>query len=155
TLLSTISYLGNPGEVIKYGIAFFAGQLAIPFSMAVVLFLWVPFFMRLRLTSAYEYLEHRFDQRARLLAGLFFLLLRFCWVSGVIYTASLALSRMTDQNIYAIVICVGVAATVYTSIGGLAAIIWTDVLQFLMLIGGTFITIGYVVVVTGTGPTEW
>src|SRR5262245_21544306 len=54
TLLSTISYLAVPGEVIKNGVAIFAGYLGIPFSMCVVLFVWVPFFMRLRLTSAYE-----------------------------------------------------------------------------------------------------
>src|SRR5665213_1776656 len=76
TLLSTITYLGMPGEVIKNGIAIFSGYLAYPFAMAFIMLLLVPFFMRLRLTSAYEYLDRRFDYRARLLGGLLFLLLR-------------------------------------------------------------------------------
>lgn len=155
TLMSTISYMGLPGEAIKYGFAFFCGYLALPFSMAVVLCLWVPFFMRLHMTSAYEYLETRFDYRARLLAGLLFLLLRLGWMSLVVYTASLALAQMTDLPLLAIVAAVGLAATVYTCIGGMSAIIWTDVLQFLMLFGGVVIIVGYVVLTTGTGPTHW
>ena len=69
TLMSTMTYLGVPGEVVKHGVGSSCGYLAVPFSMAVVLLLWVPFFMRLRLTSAYEYLEQRFNYRGRLLAG--------------------------------------------------------------------------------------
>ena len=76
TLLSTITYLGSPGEMIKNGIGWFSGYIAIPAAMVVVLLVWIPFFMRLRLTSAYEYLEQRFDGRVRLLAGVLFLLLR-------------------------------------------------------------------------------
>ncbi|MBI3864836.1 MAG: sodium:solute symporter, partial [Planctomycetia bacterium] len=61
TLFSTISYLGSPGEMIKHGIGMSLGILAIPLSMAVVTLVWIPFFMQLRVTSAYEYLEHRFS----------------------------------------------------------------------------------------------
>lgn len=155
TLMSTMTYLGTPGEVIKHGIAMWCGLLAIPFSMAVVLLLWVPFFMRLRMTSAYEYIENRFDARARLLASGLFLLLRLGWMSLVMYTAGLALSQMTDLPLLWIVGCVGVGATIYTCIGGMGAVIWTDVLQFLMLFGGTLITLGYVLWATGTGPLDW
>lgn len=155
TLLSTISYLGVPGEVIKNGVALFAGYLAIPFSMLVVLFVWVPFFMRLRMTSAYEYLERRFDYRARLLAGGLFLLLRLGWISLVMYTASLALARMTELPLLAVIVTVGAAATVYTCVGGIRAVIWNDVLQFVMLFGGTFVTIGYVMWSTNSGPLQW
>src|SRR4029079_10577867 len=61
TLFSTISYLGVPGEVIKNGVTLFCGYLAIPFTFLVIMYLWVPFFMRLKLTSAYEYLDKRFN----------------------------------------------------------------------------------------------
>lgn len=155
TLMSTVSYMGVPGEVIKYGIALFCGYLALPFSMTVVLLLWVPFFMRLRMTSAYEYLEKRFDYRARLLAGTLFLLLRLGWMSVVVYTASLALAQMTHLPLLWIVGVVGLAATGYTCVGGMSAIIWTDVLQFIMLFGGVLITLGYVIWATGTGPWHW
>ncbi len=186
TLMSTITYLGVPGEMIKHGVALFIGYLSVPFSMAVVLLLWVPFFMRLRLTSAYEYLECRFNYGARLLGGLLFLLLRLGWMSLVMYTASLALAEMTrslisadaidpvaswiavgptnladnlpllrDTLLFWVIGVVGLAATVYTAVGGIRAVIWTDVLQFLMLFGGTWLVLGYVFWTTGTGPTYW
>lgn len=186
TLMSTISYLGVPGEMIKHGVAMFVGQLSIPLSMTVVLLLWVPFFMRLRLTSAYEYLELRFNYPARLLGGGLFLLLRLGWMSLVMYTASLALAEMTrsalpagavdplaawlngdaagneavlplwgETFLFWVIGIVGLAATVYTALGGIRAVIWTDVLQFLMLFGGTWFILGYVLWTTGTGPTHW
>ena len=65
TLLSTNTYLGAPGEMISYGPAYFFGFLAYPIAAAIVLVLWIPFFMRLRLTSAYEYLEQRYDRAGK------------------------------------------------------------------------------------------
>lgn len=171
TLLSTITYLGFPGEVIKNGIAIFAGYLAFPFVMAFILLLLVPFFMRLRMTSAYEYLERRFDYRTRLLGGLLFLLLRLGWISVVVYTASLALVAMTRgpleallatnaltagcEPLYVVVVAVGLASTIYASIGGMRAVIWTDVVQTFMLFGGAALIIGYVFWATGAGPSLW
>ena len=75
TLLSSLTYVGLTGEVVKNGIAGFMMQLAILPAALVVIPIFIPFFMRLRFTSAYEYLEHRFDYRTRLLGGGLFLLL--------------------------------------------------------------------------------
>ena len=172
TLLSTITYLGSPGEMIRYGVAYFAGYMAIPAVVLVVMYLWIPFFMRLRMTSAYEFLEHRFDYRARLLGGVLFLLLRLGWMSMVVYTASMAMVQMTREPMYALVErlgftdhyavslylvigITGLVATLYTCFGGMRAVIWTDVLQSFMLFGGVFIIIIYVMAMTGTGPSTW
>lgn len=172
TLLSTITYLGSPGEMIRYGVAYFVGYLCIPLVALVVIYLWIPFFMRLHMTSAYEYLESRFNYRVRLLAGVLFLLLRLGWMSMVVYTASMAMVQMTREPLYAFVASLGftdvpaaalylligvtgVVATIYTCVGGMRAVIWTDVLQSAMLFGGVFLIIGYVAVMTGTGPATW
>lgn len=172
TLLSTITYLGSPGEMIRYGIAYFAGYLSIPLVALIVIYLWIPFFMRLRMTSAYEYLENRFDYRVRLIAGLLFLFLRLGWMSMVVYTASMAMVQMTREplyrltdalgftepstaSLYLLIAVTGVAATAYTCLGGMRAVIWTDVLQSFMLFGGVFVIIIYVIAVTGTGPGTW
>ncbi len=182
TLMSSISYMGVPGEMIKNGVAMFAQYLALPFSMSVVLFVWVPFFMRLKFTSAYEYLERRFDVQTRIIGSMLFLLLRLGWMSMVTYVGSLALTQMVGTLIpagmidpianwldptaatpimlrasflYWIIVAVGLSATVYGSVGGFRAAIWNDVLQSLMLFGGTVVTLGYVVWTTGTGPMEW
>ncbi|WP_010586759.1 sodium:solute symporter family transporter [Schlesneria paludicola] len=182
TLMSSISYMGVPGEMIKNGVAMFAQYLALPFSMMVVLGVWVPFFMRLRFTSAYEYLERRFDVQTRVIGSLLFFLLRMGWMSMVTYVGSLALTQMLgtlvpagmsdpllsllggspetpilfrETLLYWIVVVVGLSATVYSSVGGFRAAIWNDVLQSLMLFGGTIVTLGYVFWTTGTGPSDW
>ncbi|MFO0919931.1 MAG: sodium/solute symporter [Planctomycetaceae bacterium] len=163
TLFSTLSYLGMPGEAIKNGFGVALGILASPLSMAVVMFLWIPFFMRLRLTSAYEYLERRYNYAVRLIGAGLFILLRLGWMSMVIFAASLALDRvkgpdldwLPGPDLYWWIGLIGVVAAVYTAVGGIEAMIWTDVLQCLLLLIGIFLTIGYVMIVDGTGPMDW
>ena len=168
TLLSTNTFLGAPGEMIKYGPAYVFGFVAYPFIALVVLFLWIPFFMRLRMTSAYEYLEHRFDYRARFVGGLLFLCMRLGWMSMVVYTASRAMVAMANEPlsrlaewvsaphpVYPVIAAIGLAATIYACIGGMRAVIWTDVLQALMLFGGVFMIIGYVTWSEGTSIGIW
>ncbi len=163
TLFSTLTYLGMPGETIKNGIGVFAGYLAVPFSMSVVTLLWIPFFMRLRLTSAYEYLELRYNYATRLLGGSLFVLLRLGWMSMVIFAASMALDRvkgpdwtwLPGNDLYWWIGLVGFVAAIYTSVGGIQAMIWTDVLQCLLLLTGVLMAIATVIVVDGSGPVEW
>ncbi len=170
TLLSTVTFLGSPGEMIKHGVGIFWGILAVPFCMVVVFFLWIPFFMRLRMTSVYEYLELRFNYSARVVAAVLFILLRLGWMGVVVYTSSLALTTMTVESfavdgivsdtlrqnyMYGVIAVVGLFATVYTTVGGFRAVIWTDVIQFIVLFGGALLTLGYVMFSTGTGPIDW
>jgi SSS family solute:Na+ symporter len=155
TLLSSLTYVGLTGEVVKNGIAGFMMQLAILPAALIVIPLFIPFFMRLRFTSAYEYLEHRFDYRTRLLGGGLFLLLRIGWVSMVMYTGSLALATMTGWNLYAVILVLGLFATLYTCLGGLEGVVWTDVLQALMLFGGAAAIVLYVWIDSGEGPLAW
>ena len=163
TLFSTLSYLGMPGEMIKNGMGVFMGILAAPLSMAVIMLLWIPFFMRLKLTSAYEYLELRFNYPVRLIGASLFVLLRLGWMSMVIFAASMALDRvkgpdllwLPGPDIYWWIGIVGVIAAIYTAVGGIQAMIWTDVLQCLLLLAGVLLAIGYVAAVDGTGPVDW
>jgi SSS family solute:Na+ symporter len=175
TLMSTLTYLGAPGEMIKNGVAQFLGILALPFVFLIVWSLWVPFFMRLRLTSAYEYLEMRFGPRARLLGVILYLYMRFLWMGAIIYSASLALALITRDTapnaiayltggvlqfdegswFYFVLISTGVVSTVYTMLGGISAVIWTDVIQMIVLFLGAVFTLIVVAVETGTGPIVW
>ncbi|MBM3972463.1 MAG: hypothetical protein FJ302_21790 [Planctomycetes bacterium] len=163
TLFSTLSYLGMPGEMIKNGMGVFLGILAAPLSMAVIMLLWIPFFMRLQLTSAYEYLELRFSYPVRLIGAALFVLLRLGWMSMVIFAASMALDRvkgpdilwLPGEDIYWWIGLVGIIAAIYTAVGGIQAMIWTDVLQCLLLLAGVLLAIGYVATVDGTGPVDW
>ena len=99
SLLSTITFLGMPGEMFRTGVAPLTPQLALPLLPAVVCFLWIPFFMQLHLTSAYEYLERRFNYTVRALAAVFCLLLLFGWISVVVLTASRAMAEIADINL--------------------------------------------------------
>ncbi|WP_437227492.1 sodium:solute symporter family transporter [Planctomicrobium sp. SH661] len=163
TLFSTLTYLGTPGEVIKHGIGLFSGYLAIPLSALVITRLWIPFYMRLGLTSAYEYLELRFSYSIRAIGASLFLLLRLGWMSMVVFAASMALDRvkgpdltfLPGPDLYWWILVVGVVAAVYTSIGGIQAMIWTDVLQCLLLLAGTLMVISAVMTAEGTGPLHW
>ncbi len=163
TMLSTLTYLGAPGEMIKHGVGLFIGYLSIPLSALVITLLWIPFYMRLRLTNAYEYLERRFSPAARLTGASLFILLRLGWMSMVIFAASFALDRvkgddlawLPGQDIYWWVGLIGLAAALYTVMGGLVAMVWIDVLQMMLLVTGLLLPILYVLAVDGTGPLEW
>ncbi|MBL9085385.1 MAG: hypothetical protein JNK76_26510 [Planctomycetales bacterium] len=171
TLLSTLTYLGAPGETIKNGVALLWGYAAYVVVVPFVMMLLVPFFMRLRMTSAYEYLERRFDYRVQLLGSLMFLCLRLGWISLVMYAGSLALAQMIGGavlwlrigtwyrefpvDIFMVIWAMGIASTIYACFGGLKAVVWTDVVQAIMLFGGVFVVIGYIMFTTDTGLSTW
>ena len=163
SLLSTITYLGMPGEMFRTGVAFLTRQLPVPLVLAVVWFLWIPFFMRLNLTSAYEYLERRFNYPVRAMAAVFCLLLLFGWISVVVLTASRALAEIAQLNVswyadadmHLIILSVGMFSVLYTTLGGIRAVVWTDVIQFVVLMCGAFFTMGAVAWMTGSGLGDW
>lgn len=102
SLLSTITYLGMPGEMFRTGWLFLARELGIPIVLAVVWFVFLPFFMRLNLTSVYEYLELRFNYPTRALAAAFCILLLLGWMSVVVLTASRAMSEIVMLDLGAV-----------------------------------------------------
>jgi len=156
TMMSTISYLGTPGEMIKHGAAQATALLGHPLAWLIVTFLWIPFFMRLRLTSAYEYLDRRFGPGTRNLAVILYVYMRFVWMGLIVATASRAIAVMTEasapaaiasitggmidltgeQWFYTILIATGIVSTLYTTMCGIHAVSWTDVLQFILLFVG-------------------
>jgi len=151
TLLSTISYLANPGEMIQNGPGLFLRVLSIPIAYVIVAYWVIPFFMRLPITSAYEYLEARFGSETRTLGATLFVMVRVLWMSVVVYTASGAMARMTGAPLWLVVLCVGIFTTFYAALGGIRAVIWTDVIQFLILLGGAVFAVVYVVGYMGLG----
>jgi SSS family solute:Na+ symporter len=165
TLLSTISYLATPGEMIAMGPIIGLGVLAAPLSYFVVGYVLLPVIMRHRVTSAYEFLELRLGLGPRILAASMFILLRLVWMGVMIHVAAVAVVGVLGLNEeqaaravpLAIFLC-GIVAVVYTAMGGLRAVVTTDVVQFILLFGGALLTI---LIVTlkfdgfGWWPTEW
>lgn len=158
TVLSTISYLSVPGEILKNGVAVATSVLSFPLTFLLVGYLVIPYFMRRRAITAYEYLERRFDLKTRLFAASSFVLIRLSWMGVIVFTASLALAKIVglgSEHTWILSLAIGVIAIVYTTLGGMRAVIWTDVLQFLILLGGTLFTLSYVAFDTGSGPLTW
>jgi len=161
TLLSTISYLATPGEMIKNGPGILAGLLGIPFSFLIVGYWLLPALMQHRVTSAYELLEAKLGLGVRLLGVGMFLTLRLVWMMLLIYLTSMALVTIlgVDEGQVPLIAAVcGVVSIIYTSMGGMRAVVVTDLLQFALLFGGLLLTIGIITVQTGGFewvPTKW
>ncbi|MBD16559.1 MAG: sodium-coupled permease [Planctomycetaceae bacterium] len=161
TLLSTISYLSMPGEAVGKGPVLACGMFAYPLTYLIVAYGLLPVYMKHRVTSAYELLEVRLGLSIRLLGAVMFLVLRLFWMSLLIYLAAKAMTVMLGvgtQHIQTVVLCTGIVAVIYTSIGGLRAVVITDLMQTILLLGGAMLVI---MMVTydfggfGWVPTTW
>ena len=156
SLLSSLTYLSEPAEVWKSGVTHMTGKmLAIPFEMLIVWIFCVPFMMRFRFTSAYEYLEHRFGLATRRLGVFLFIVMVVLWMGFVVLASARALATVSGMSLFVVILTVGAVATLYTMLGGLRAVIWTDVIQVLLLIGGGLFTIGYVAFTTDSSLLDW
>ena len=155
TLLSTISYLSVPGELVKHGPGILVwGMLGIPLIIVCCGFFLIPVFMKLPITSAYELLEGRLGVGVRLTAAVIFILTRLVWMALLIYLAAKAVVVMVgwpESTTPMVVMVAGAVAVLYTALGGLRAVVITDVIQFLILFAGGLITIAMVTMDIGLG----
>lgn len=161
TMLSTVTYLAVPGELMKHGPAYMATIIAIPFIYLIVGYLIIPHIMGLPITSAYEFLEMRFGKPMRLLGCVIFLVSRLIWMGLVIFTCAKIVSHATGlppEYVKPLSFGLGVITIIYSSIGGLRAVVMTDVVQTAILFLGAIITVVMVSIkMRGLGwfPTEW
>ncbi|MGB2823209.1 MAG: sodium/solute symporter, partial [Phycisphaerae bacterium] len=136
TQLSAITFMAIPAKTFAADWRRFMGNVCIlvvaPFIIAVIL----PFFRRLDVTTAYEYLEKRFNVAARLIGSVMFVLFQFGRIGIVLFLPSIALSVVTGIDVRACILVMGALSIAYTVLGGIEAVIWTDVLQVIVLLGG-------------------
>lgn len=165
TLFSTISYLGTPGELINKGPITLLGMLSIPFAYFAVGYWIIPVYMRQRVTSAYELLEQQLGLSVRLIGAAMFVAMRLVWMSMLIYFASKAMVQMLElesRHVPYVAAISGTIAIIYSTLGGLRAVVITDLFQFLLLFSGAVMVIvivtieldGFVWVPTSWNP-EW
>ncbi len=136
TSFSAASLLGGPGEGYNHGFLYLQLQFGDLIGYGLVILLFLPFFVQLNLTTAYEYLEKRFDAKTRSLGSLCFLLFVIARLGGLLYAASLVVATVTGLPLYNAILLVGIVSVVYTATGGITAVVWTDVLQFVMIFVG-------------------
>lgn len=139
TQLSAITFMAIPA--IAYGTNWsrFVGSLMLLPILVLVIICFLPLFRGLRITTAYEYLEARFSLAPRLLASALFVLFQLGRMGIVLLLPAIALSAVTGIDTYLCIALMGVLATIYTALGGISAVIWTDVLQVVVLIGGALL----------------
>jgi SSS family transporter len=147
TIASAASFLGGPGLAFSGNLQFLQYRLAMPLVLGVICGIILPMFFRLQVYSIYEYLERRFDSRVRLVASLLFLLLKAGYLAICIYAPAIVLAEMTGLSREWIVFAVGGFTAVYTMVGGIKAVIWTDSFQLGIYLG----TIALVIVLIGRG----
>lgn len=136
---SAITLLGNPGYSYQTDIRLFLCVLGYSAAAWLVIWIFVPFYCRLNMVTAYEYLEKRFDVSVRSLASILFLLIRGSHVAIAMYAPCLILTLVTGIPLGKCILLMGVFTTLYTAMGGIRAVIWTDVVQFsVVMIGIAF-----------------
>ena len=151
SLISGITYIGLPAEVRSHGLGFvlfaFAYVLVIPLVLRVIL----PFYKRQPVMTAYEFLEGRFGLPVRRFASGMFIVWRLLWMSVVIYVPALILSELINSPLILTILALGLITTIYTAAGGIKAVIWTDLAQFLVMFGGASLVIIFIVLVIPDG----
>ena len=133
---SSISYIATPGK------AFDSNWHPIIFSLCIFPVVWivcryvVPYYRKRRVISVYSFLEERLGSWGRVYAALAFVLYMIGRVAVILYLASLLLSTFVPLNIAAVIVVIGLITVVYTLLGGMEAVIWTDVMQSVIMIAG-------------------
>ena len=136
SVTSASTYLGVPGMAYGENTAVFFGVLISPIVAPLLIFTFYPVYRKLNVTTCYEFIEVRYGRGARLTVSSLFVLARLAWLGVVIYGPALAMNVATGMNLPLAIILMGVLATAYTVLGGLAAVLWTDAVQFVILVAG-------------------
>ncbi len=136
SVTSATTFLGLPGMAFSTNTALIVVSLMSPVVAPVLIGLFYPFYRGLKLSTSYEYIALRFGPSARMTVSALFLLARLGWLGLVIYAPGMALSTTSGLPLWASILLMGGLATLYTMLGGLSAVVWTDVVQFTVMIGG-------------------
>ncbi len=139
TSISSITFLAYPGDAYKTAWLRYLPNLMLPFAIFVAAYVFLPFFRRGNTITAYEYLEDRFGPSIRVYGALTFILGQLVRISIILYLLSLLIHELTGLSSEMSIILGGLFVAIYTIVGGIDAVIWTDVLQTIVLmLGGIF-----------------
>ena len=145
TQASAVTFLSAPGQAFSDGMRFVQYYFGLPLAMVVICITFVPIFNRLKVYTAYEFLENRFDAKTRTLTSFLFLLQRGLSTGISIYAPSLILSALFGWDIFWVNIIMGGVLIIYTVTGGAKAVAYTQQLQLIIIFGAMFMA-GYFVV---------
>src|SRR6195256_4006150 len=136
TQMSAVTLVGTTGQAYATGLRFVQMYFGLPLAMVILSLTAVPFFTRARVYTAYEYLERRFDARTRSLASFLFLIGRAMSLGVTLAAPAVVMSTILGWRLPVTVLVICVPMIVYTTIGGVQAVAWTDVKQMFVVVGG-------------------
>lgn len=153
TMLSSITFISIPTMTYIGDWRYFPMVLCILAMAPIAIYFYLPFFCRLNITSAYEYLEKRFNLSIRLFGSAVFNIFMVCRVAVVTLLPALALDAVTGIGVENCILICGVATILYCCVGGLDAVIWSDFVQGIVLLGGAVTVLVLLIVNTNGGFT--
>uniref|UniRef100_A0A671MNZ1 Sodium-dependent multivitamin transporter n=1 Tax=Sinocyclocheilus anshuiensis TaxID=1608454 RepID=A0A671MNZ1_9TELE len=145
TFQSAVAILGAPSEIYTHGTQYWFLGCSYFLGLLIPAHVFIPVFYRLHLSSAYQYLELRFSKSVRICGTVTFIFQMVIYMGVVLYAPALALNAVTGFDLWGAVLAMGLVCTLYTALGGLKAVIWTDVFQTIVMFAGQL-----AVIVVGT-----
>lgn len=154
TQLSAITFMSIPAKTYSSNWNYFLLQMTIIMVMPFVANYFIPFYRKLNITTAYEILENRFNYLTRAIASLLFILLQLGRLGIVLLLPALALAIVTGIPVHWSILLMGIITILYTILGGIKAVIWTDVVQVIILLGGALLCAGVMLFNLKMNPIE-
>ncbi|GAA6232895.1 sodium/iodide cotransporter [Lates japonicus] len=136
SFMSAVQVLGVPAEASRYGFKFLYMCLGQSINSLLTAYLFMPVFFRLGITSTNQYLKMRFGRGMQLLGSIQFIVATLLYTGIVIYAPALILNQATGLSLWVSLFSTGIICTLYTTLGGMKAVIWTDVFQIIVMLSG-------------------
>lgn len=149
--LSALTFIAIPAKAYATDWSYIMNNVMIVAVAPIVTFFYLPYFRKLKLTSVYEYLRIRFDSRVKFLGSLTFVIFQLSRLGVVIYLPALVLSTVTGVNIFTCILLTTLITTAYSVAGGIEAVVWTEVMQVFVLLGGALASFFFIISHTGGG----
>ena len=145
TQASAITFLSTPGQAFNDGMGFIQFYFGLPFAMVIICLFFIPIYYRLKIYTAYEFLENRFDKRVRTLTASLFLMQRGLAAGITIYAPAIILSVVLNWDLRITALVVGSLVILYTLVGGTRAVNMTQKLQMFIIFSGMFLAFYFII----------
>lgn len=154
TFVSSISFLALPGKAYQADWNSYVFSISIPIAAVLAVKFFVPLYRSINSISAYTYLETRFGVWARIYASFCYILTQLMRVGSILYLMALPISTLFGWNISMIIVVTGLCVILYSMLGGIKAVIWTDAIQGIILIGGALLCVIIIMFNMPEGPGQ-
>ncbi|MDD5950676.1 MAG: sodium:solute symporter [Bacteroidales bacterium] len=154
TALSAITFMSIPAKAYATDWSYMLFNAGIVFVCPIIIYLFIPFFRKLNISTAYEYLEVRFNYATRLICSLAFIIYQVGRMGVVLYLPAIAIHIVTGMNIFLCIALMGIFSIIYTRMGGIEAVVWTDALQSIILLGGALFCVIHIIHSSGLSFSE-